>query len=354
MIPSKRNLSIILLSAFLLTATTPMPGRSEEPSAAAKTEPAKTEPATAEPAKSEPATTEPAKAEPTPADPIAKVGKQTITRGEVDRAVASLVAQKRVSQPNSAAKRRQIERLALEQLIAAELLYQEGIKTPPSDLDKQLELKISQNKSKFDAIAKESNLTEKDLNEIIRKNIVVNDYIEKNITAKITVTDEDIKKYYDGNPDKFKKEAQLRVSHILCGIAAGASDEVKQKAKDKAADLLKKLKAGEDFAKVAEKNSTCPSSAQGGDLGFFGKGEMVPPFEEAAFALKQGETSGVVETEFGYHIIKLTDTKKAETVSFEDAKERIRTLLKSQRKQEALTSELSRLKGIQAVEIFLQ
>ncbi len=349
MIPSKRNLSIILLSAILLTATTPMPGRAEEPNAAAKTETA-----TAEPAKSEPVTTEPAKAEPTPADPIAKVGKQTITRGEVDRAVAALVAQKRVSQPNSTAKRRQIEKLALEQLIAAELLYQEGIKTPPSDLDKQVELKISQNKSKLDTIAKESKLSEKELSELIRKSIVVNDYIEKNITAKISVTDEDIKKYYDGNPNKFKKEAQLRVSHILCGIAAGATDEVKQKAKDKAADLLKKLKAGEDFAKVAEKNSTCPSSAQGGDLGFFGKGEMVAPFEEAAFALKQGEISGVVETEFGYHIIKLTDTKKAETVSFEDAKERIRNLLKSQRKQEALTSELSRLRSSLVVEVYLQ
>lgn len=329
MIACKKNLSIILLSAFLLTASIPTLGRSEEPIAAAKTERA-------------------------PSDPIAKVGTQIITRGEVDRAATFLAAQQGV-QLNSATKRRQIEVLALEELIAAELIYQEGIKNPPSDLDKQLKLIISQNKSKLEVTAKESNLTEKELNEIIRKNIVINDYIKKNITAKITVSDKDIKKYYDTNQDKFKKEAQLRASHILCGVPAGASAEVKQKAREKAIGLLKKLKAGEDFANLAKENSSCPSSAQGGDLGFFGKGEMVPPFEQAAYALKAGEISDVVETEFGYEIIKLTDTKKAETVSFEDAKEQIGNLLREQREQEAWASELSRLKGNQdRVQLYLQ
>ena len=88
-------------------------------------------------------------------------------------------------------------------------------------------------------------------------------------------------------------------------------------------EILAKANSGEDFAELAVENSECPSAAQGGDLGYFGRGQMVPPFEEAAFALAPGEISGIVETSFGYHIIKVEDKKEAGTMEFDGVSENI-------------------------------
>jgi peptidyl-prolyl cis-trans isomerase C len=111
-----------------------------------------------------------------------------------------------------------------------------------------------------------------------------------------------------------------------------------------------KAKAGEDFAKLAESNSDCPSAKQGGDLDYFGKGQMVKPFEDAAFALKPGEMSGVVETQFGYHIIKVTDRKDAAKTPFEEVKGRITDFLKNNKVKEALEAKVAELKKVAKVD----
>jgi peptidyl-prolyl cis-trans isomerase C len=153
--------------------------------------------------------------------------------------------------------------------------------------------------------------------------------------GKIKVTEEDAKNYYSENKSKFEMPEQVRASHIL--ITSDTKDpnidpnQAKAAAKAKAEDLLKQIKAGADFAELAKAYSDCPSSKKGGDLDFFNKGQMVPAFEEAAFALKPGQVSDVVETQFGYHIIKLTDHKDPNLTPFEQAKEdiiRILTLTK--------------------------
>ena len=127
---------------------------------------------------------------------------------------------------------------------------------------------------------------------------------------KIDVTENDANNYYSGNPKEFETPEQVKASHIL--IASDTSDtsvdpnDAKAKALAKAEQLLAQLKDGADFAELAKANSTCPSASKGGDLGFFSKGDMVAPFEEAAFALEPGQLSDIVETKFGYHIIKRT------------------------------------------------
>jgi len=139
--------------------------------------------------------------------------------------------------------------------------------------------------------------------------------------GKINITDADGKKYYDENPDRFKTGEQIRASHILIKPDPnGDPNTAKAAAKSKAEELLKKVKEGADFAELAKANSNCPSAARGGDLGLFGRGRMVKPFEDAAFAMKPGQTSDVVETQFGYHIIKVTEHQDANTVPYEQAK----------------------------------
>jgi len=343
-----------LLAAFTLCAGPALTAYAAEAPATPVKEAAPA-PVKAEPAKETP----PAKLKTSPTDPVAKVNGAVITRVELDRAMKVLVGQGRVPAPTTPEQTKQTEKATLDQLVAAELLYQAGKKLEIKDLDKQVEEKIAQGKSKFPnpedyaKALKTADISEKELVELTRKDIIINNLVQKDLAAKITVSDAEAKKFYDENIDKFKRDAEVRASHILIGVEPNASAEDKKKAKDKADALLKEVKGGKDFAEVAKANSTCPSSAQGGDLGFFGKGQMVPPFEQAAFALKKGEVSDVVETQFGYHIIKLTDKKEPETVKFEDTKERIVDYLKQQKLQKAVNDFLEEQKKKAKVEILL-
>ncbi|NOV23943.1 peptidylprolyl isomerase [Cupriavidus necator] len=135
------------------------------------------------------------------------------------------------------------------------------------------------------------------------------------LAASQAVTPEELKSYYESNLARFRVDEQRRASHILISAPKEAPAAQRQAAKDKATRLLEDLrKHPETFADVARKNSQDPGSAEkGGDLGFMGRGALVKPFEDAMYALKEGQISDVVETDFGYHIIKLTGTKPAET-----------------------------------------
>lgn len=298
---------------------------------------------------------EPAKQSPT--DPVAKVNGVVITRGEIDRAMKIFLSQNRSGQQPTAEQLKQLQDAAVEQMISAEMLYQAGAKLDDvKNAEKQAEEKVAQSRSRFPTQAefekalKNSGLDEKELKELTRKDIIINNFVQKEIASKITVSDKDAEKFYNDNLSKFKQDDSVKASHILIGVDAKATDEDKKKARAKAEDLLKKVKAGEDFAALAKANSTCPSSAQGGDLGFFGKGQMVPAFEKAAFALKPGEVSDVVETQFGYHIIKLTDKKEAKTATLEEVKGRIEEFLKGQKIQQAVGQYLAEQKGKMKVE----
>ncbi|MBL7214386.1 MAG: peptidylprolyl isomerase [Phycisphaerae bacterium] len=148
------------------------------------------------------------------------------------------------------------------------------------------------------------------------------------------------KKFYDENPSYFQVPEQVQASHILLG-KRGVTPEEKPEYLEKIKDVEAKLKAGENFEDLAKAYSTCPSSEKGGDLGFFGKGLMDPAFEKAAFELEVGQTSGIVESSFGYHIIKVTDKQEAGTTPFEEAQEKITSYLLQKQMRENATIEYS-------------
>ncbi|MDO8301939.1 MAG: peptidylprolyl isomerase [Sedimentisphaerales bacterium] len=161
--------------------------------------------------------------------------------------------------------------------------------------------------------------------------------VEEQFAGKTDVNDADVKKFYDQNINEFKTPEQVSASHILIGTKStdpnADPNKVKAEAKAKAEMILAKLKAPDaNFAALAKEYSSCPSAQKGGDLGSFGKGQMVKPFEDTAFALKVGETSGVVETDFGYHIIKVTGHTDANMTSFDAAKPKIIEQLSNQKK----------------------
>jgi peptidyl-prolyl cis-trans isomerase D len=152
------------------------------------------------------------------------------------------------------------------------------------------------------------------------------------IAEQISVTDADVKSYYDQNAKRYTVEEQRRASHILIGVKKGASDAEKSAAKVKAQKVLDQARKNPgDFAKLAKENSEDPGSAErGGDLDYFGKGMMVKSFEDAVFKLKPGEISDLVESDFGYHIIRLSDVKPASVKTLDEVKGEIAAEIKKQ------------------------
>jgi peptidyl-prolyl cis-trans isomerase C len=272
---------------------------------------------------------------------VARVSGKEITRAELDQAKRIILANKPGLQIPPLLQK-EFETQALNQLISTELLYQASRKLEIKDLDKQAEDKLVEIKKRFPdpkvyaAELQKIGIDEKGLLESARRDLAVAYLVNTQIAPQIKVSDEEIKKFYDQNPDKFRQEEQVRASHILIGVDSKAGPEEKKAAREKAEKLHKELVNGADFAKLAKDNSTCPSSKQGGDLGYFGKGRMVPQFEQAVFTLQPGGLSGVVETGFGYHIIKLTDRKKAETIPLAAARDKIESYLRAQKTNAAV------------------
>ena len=152
------------------------------------------------------------------------------------------------------------------------------------------------------------------------------------VEKTVSVPEADLKTYYEQNQARLASLEERRASHILINAPASASAQDRAKAKAKAEELLAQLQKSPDkFAELARKNSQDPGSAEkGGDLDFFARGAMVKPFEDTVYALKKGETSGVVETEFGYHIIRLTDIRTPKQKSFEEAREGLQVEVRHQ------------------------
>lgn len=290
---------------------------------------------------------------------VARVNGVAISAADVQRA-NKVIQSSRQGVALTAETQKELERQAINQLISAEILYQAGQKLELKDLEKQIEAKLVEGKAKFanekDFVKaiNELDMTEADLREYTKKDLVISHFVETKIVSKVTVTEAEARAFYDQNADKFKRGETLRASHILIGVDAKASAEEKAKARAKADKVRKDLAGGADFATLAKEQSTCPSSKQGGGLGYFGKGQMVAPFETAAFNLKPGELSDVVETKFGYHVIKLLEKKGEEAIPFTTARSRIEEYLKNQKNGNAVGEYLSEARKSAKVELFIK
>ncbi|NDV18126.1 peptidylprolyl isomerase [Pseudodesulfovibrio sp. JC047] len=155
-----------------------------------------------------------------------------------------------------------------------------------------------------------------------------------------TVTDEEIKAYYAANSKQLQQPEQVHARHILVMVKDTDSDADKKKAKAKIDDVLTQAKAGTDFATLAQKYSEGPSGPNGGDLGWFGRGAMVPEFEKAAFDTPAGSVSGLVKTQFGWHIIKVEERKNASTQTLDEVKDELRTRIAQEKASEKITEQL--------------
>jgi peptidyl-prolyl cis-trans isomerase C len=265
---------------------------------------------------------------------------------------------KRMGREVKDADKPMVEQQALDSLIEMELLSQEakklGVTVKPEEVAQKYE-QFKKNFPKpedFAQFLKNMDMTEEKLRKDTERELVVNAVMEKWFAALPAVTDADLEKYYNDNPAQFQQKERVKASHILVKVDEKATAEEKAAAKKKIEDIQAKLKAGGDFAALAKEYSDCPSKDRGGDLGFFGKGQMVPEFETAAFALKPGELSGIVETKFGYHLIKGAEHQQAGVTPLPEVKDRLKAFLENQKKRELLQKKLDELKKGAKIERF--
>ena len=293
-------------------------------------------------------------------DKVAVVNGSVISRVSFDREMSG-VRQRflTMGKPVSPSRLPELEKRVLDNLINIELLYQQsqkvGTKVDGAEVSAQFETlkKRFPTEAEFKNAIKKMNLTETVMKSQIRKGIAIQHFLDKMTLGKVEVTEEEIKAYYDSHTNFFKKPEQVRASHILIKVEPGASEKNKAKARQKIEKIRQRLVKGEDFGALAREFSQCPSSARGGDLNYFGRRQMAKPFEDAAFALKVGELSDVVETRFGYHLIKVTGRKPASTYSYKDMKDRIRKNLMREKIRGEVSNYVQELKKAATIEIFL-
>nr|WP_277817250.1 peptidylprolyl isomerase [Koleobacter methoxysyntrophicus] len=165
----------------------------------------------------------------------------------------------------------------------------------------------------------------------------------KEITKDITVNDVEVKEYYDNNPDEFKEYPdEVKARHILVNT------------EEEAKEILKKLKEGADFAELAKEYSKdTGSKEEGGDLGYFNRGIMVPEFDKAVFEMEVGQISDIVKTQFGYHIIKLEDKKISPIIKFDEIKETLHGQLLEEKKYETFNKKIEEWKGSAKIEKYI-
>ena len=293
-----------------------------------------------------------------PKDKVATVNGTAISRGDLDREV-KLWTERMASQGRQLppAQLPAVRSQILESLINQELLYQASKNNKVKIDQKIIDERYDAIKKRFkteeeykDAIAK-MGVTETIIRKQLEKGLAIDELLKTSVVKDITVTDEESRKYYDENQDQFKQAEQVKASHILIKVEPTASDEQKAEARKKIETVQGKLKKGDDFAAVAKEYSEGPSKSRGGDLGFFGRGQMVKPFEDAAFAMDVEEVSGVVETNFGYHIIKVSEKKPASTSSYSEVKDQLQQHLKQQKTRQAVEAYVEELRKKAKIEL---
>jgi peptidyl-prolyl cis-trans isomerase C len=352
----KKHLLVpVLLAASVACQKAPAPSAAQ-PQKAAASKPAAQGAATATPA----AAPAPAPVKPVPAqlpDVVARVNGETLNKSEFELAVHNLESQ--AGRPVPAEQRDEVYRNLLNNMIAFRLLRQETTRrhltATPEELDAAMKQVRGQfpNEAAFKQALTSQKLTLDQLRDETRANLLIARMLEQEIASQLQVKPSEVSEFYEKNPDKFKQPESVHASHVLIAVPQGADEATRKAARAKAEEVLEKARAGTDFATLARTYSNDASKQHGGDLGFFPRGQMVPAFETAAFALQPGQISDIVETPFGYHVIKVIEKRPAQTVPFGQVSARIEQYLQQEKREQKTKAFVEALKTKGKVEVLI-
>jgi len=282
-------------------------------------------------------------------DVVVTVNGKTFTKADVEKKMGEIAQQFGGQVPPGAEP--QVAQQALDRLVDEELLLKaaidEGVTASDEEIQQQYDTFAGRAPSpeEFTTALTSMGFTEESFRAELAKNLKFEKLLTSKLSTAEAVTDADVEVYYNENQEQFQVQEQVQASHILINSAADDTPEAKAEKQGKLEGLKAELEGGADFAALAGEHSDCPSKAKGGDLGLFTRDRMVKPFSDTAFAMEVGQVSDVVETQFGYHLIKLTKKQPASTRPLDEVKSQVEAFLDRQNKETAFNTYIESLRG---------
>jgi peptidyl-prolyl cis-trans isomerase C len=272
--------------------------------------------------------------------PLIRINDQEITRAEF---LAAFEKSLQKDQPLSGIEREELQRSFLVQLIDRELIHGEArrlnITLTDADIETALQSYRQDYPGSFEAMLQERGLTLPFWREELKESLIMEKLLDQAVYSRASVTDEEVTAYFEANRDQFDRPTQVRARQIV--VAEEAEGQ----------NVLALLRQGQDFAEVAAKYSLSPDAQQGGDLGFFGRGEMPPEFDEIVFDLPVHRLSDLVKSEYGYHIFMVEEKRKASRLSKKDATSEILSILEGRKKEEVYLGWLQEMRARAVIEV---
>lgn len=286
-------------------------------------------------------------------DVVVTVDGEKITHGEIMQGVQLNMMQlsRQIPQQQLAQMTGQIYQNVTDTLIANILLTEAAKKSSLAVSDSDLDAEINRIKenapegSSLEEALAENHIDYDDWKENLREQMLVRKLVDEKTAGVAEASDAEVSDFYQKNIDSFKVPETVSASHILVAVNPGDTDEIKAEKRKKLEIIRDQIIAGGNFEEIAKKQSDCPSAQRGGDLGTFARGQMVPTFEEAAFSANVGDITDIVETQFGYHIIKVTDHQPARIRPLAEVSTQLKAYLTEQKKQKKLLAYVDELKA---------
>jgi len=244
-----------------------------------------------------------------------------------------------------------LEEKALEQAIGAKLLLDRAaqleLPVTAADIDAEVAKVVTQvgGVENYRKALEAQKISEADFRKELEKGVRVNLLVNQACAHVPDPTEEEVSSFYEAHKVEYVEPEQVLCQHILVKVEEKDLPEVKSAALEKISAIRARIVAGSDFADEAKRNSDCPSGAEGGSLGWFGRGMMVPEFDKVAFEMKKGEVSNVVTTQFGYHIIYKADAKGGTRQTLVDVHDQIKDLLRHESRGRAMDAFVAELRG---------
>ncbi len=292
-----------------------------------------------------------------PATVLASVNGTDITLGEFNKEMDVMMGRMegRVPPERLGQMRMQMRNQLLDNLVTRQVLLDQvkadKIEVSSEEFDEavgMLTKNIPEGMTLNDMLA-QTGTTEDEFKSTLTMELQIRKLLESHADTNAVASDEEIEAFYNENKEQFERPETVTASHILIGTEPGDSDEQKAEKRKELEGIREQLVAGGDFAELARNHSTCPSKAQGGSLGSFPRGRMVPEFEDAAFTQKVGDIGEIVETQFGYHLIKVDDRQEPGTTPLDEVKEQLGKYLAGQKQQEVVREYIDGLREKAAI-----
>jgi peptidyl-prolyl cis-trans isomerase C len=290
-----------------------------------------------------------------PVREVARVNGVSLTSDRLDASVNATIPMESFHRTVSAAKLREFREKALQRLIDEELQYQAGVRFGVPVTEGEVSMGVALARSRypsaqaFEATLRRSGISIEDVRREIRRGLIIRKAHDRFVTSQCQVSRDEAERFFAANPERFVVPEQLRIQAITIGVEPSSSPRQWSDARARAEDVLRQINAGASFEDMARRHSTDPSRDKGGDMGFVHRGSLNDDFEKATRDLKPGQVSGVVQTLFGYHIVRVAESLPPVKKTFAEVGEGIRKDLTKKRCDEVGNAWSARLRSRAAV-----